>query len=102
MNRILWKPSKDQIENSQMDAFRLQVNSRFNINLNNYNELYDWSINNISDFWKAIWGYMAIEHSNDYSKIVDDPNKMPGAKWFPGVRMNYAENLLKKSRNLIL
>ena len=95
MNRILWKPSKDQIENSQMDAFRLQVNSRFNINLNNYNELYDWSINNISDFWKAIWGYMAIEHSNDYSKIVDDPNKMPGAKWFPGVRMNYAENLLR-------
>ena len=65
MNRILWKPSKDQIENSQMDAFRLQVNSRFNINLNNYNELYDWSINHISDFWKAIWGYMAIEHSND-------------------------------------
>ena len=38
---------------------------------------------------------MAIEHSNDYSKIVDDPNKMPGAKWFPGVQMNYAENLLR-------
>ena len=95
MNQILWKPDKKQIENSQIEAFRLQVNSRFDINLHNYNELYDWSINHISDFWKAIWGYMAIEHSNDYSKIVDDPNKMPGAKWFPGVRMNYAENLLR-------
>ena len=95
MNRILWKPNKKQIENSQMEAFRLQVNSRFDINLANYNELYEWSINHISDFWKAIWGYMAIEHSNDYSKIVDDPNKMPGAKWFPGVQMNYAENLLR-------
>ena len=95
MNRILWKPNKKQIENSQMEAFRLQVNSRFDINLANYNELYEWSINHISDFWKAIWGYMAIEHSNDYSKIVDAPNKMPGAKWFPGVQMNYAENLLR-------
>ena len=54
MNRILWKPNKKQIENSQMEAFRLQVNSRFDINLANYNELYEWSINHISDFWKAI------------------------------------------------
>ena len=50
MNRILWKPNKKQIENSQMEAFRLQVNSRFDINLANYNELYEWSINHISDF----------------------------------------------------
>ena len=65
MNSILWKPSKDQIKNSQMEAFRLQVNSRFDIDLKDYTDLYDWSINNIADFWKAIWGFMSIEFSNN-------------------------------------
>ena len=95
MNPILWKPDKDQIKTSQMEAFRLQVNSRFDINLKDYDQLYDWSINHVSDFWKATWDYMSIEYSNDYSEVVDDEEKMPGAKWFSGSRMNYAENLLR-------
>ena len=61
MNQILWTPSQDQIGASQMDAFRKQVNARFNLNLNNYHDLHQWSVTHISDFWKAIWGYMAIE-----------------------------------------
>ena len=95
MNTILWKPSKNQIDSSQLEAFRLQVNSRFNLNIENYSELHSWSILNISDFWKAIWGFMAIEFSSNYKNIVDDVNKMPGAKWFEGVRFNFAENLLR-------
>ena len=95
MNPILWKPNKDQIKNSQMEAFRLQVNSRYDINLKDYMDLYKWSINNISDFWKAIWGFMSIEHSTNFSAIIDDEKKMPGAKWFPDTKMNYAENLLR-------
>ena len=78
-----------------MEAFRNQVNSRFNINLKNYFDLYEWSISNISDFWKAIWGFMAIEFSGDYTQVVDDDSKMPGAQWFNGVKMNFAENLLR-------
>ena len=95
MNTIVWKPSKNQIDSSQLEAFRLQVNSRFNLNIENYSELHSWSILNISDFWKAIWGFMAIEFSSNYKNIVDDVNKMPGAKWFEGVRFNFAENLLR-------
>ena len=95
MNTILWKPSKNQIDSSQLEAFRLQVNSRFNLNIENYSELHSWSILNISDFWKAIWGFMAIEFSSNYINIVDDENKMPGAKWFEGLRFNFAENLLR-------
>ena len=78
-----------------MEAFRLQVNSRYDINLKDYMDLYKWSINNIADFWKAIWGFMSIEFSNDYSTIIDDEKKMPGAKWFEGSKLNFAENLLK-------
>ena len=95
MNTILWKPSKDQINSSQLEAFRLQVNSRFNLIIENYSELHSWSISNINDFWKAIWGFMAIKCSSNYNQVVDDENKMPGAKWFDGLLFNFAENLLR-------
>jgi len=95
MNPILWTPTQDQVNTSQMEAFRNQVNSRFNINLKDYFDLYEWSISNISDFWKAVWGFMALEFSDDYTQVVDDDSKMPGAQWFEGVKMNFAENLLR-------
>ena len=95
MNPILWTPTQDQVNASQMEAFRDQVNSRFNIDLKNYFDLYEWSISNISDFWKAVWGFMTIEFSADYTQVVDDDSKMPGAQWFNGVKMNFAENLLR-------
>ena len=94
MNQILWTPTQNQIDASQMDAFRKQVNARFHIALKDYHELHKWSVTNISDFWKAIWGFMAIEFSSNYTQVVDDEAKMPGAKWFEGVRLNFAENLL--------
>ena len=95
MNPILWTPTQDQVNTSQMEAFRNQVNSRFNINLKDYFDLYEWSISNISDFWKAVWGFMALEFSDDYTQVIDDDSKMPGAQWFEGVKMNFAENLLR-------
>jgi acetoacetyl-CoA synthetase len=95
MNQILWSPTQDQINATQMDTFRNQVNIRFNLDLNSYQNLHEWSVTHISDFWKAIWGYMAIEFSSDYAQVVDDESKMPGAKWFKGVRLNFAENLMR-------
>tara|TARA_B100001179_G_scaffold52660_1_gene35776 strand:+ start:4765 stop:6711 length:1947 start_codon:yes stop_codon:yes gene_type:complete len=95
MNPILWKPTQNQINISQIEDFRKQVNARFNIDLKDYYALHDWSVSNIADFWKAIWGFMAIKTSSDYTQIVDDESKMPGAKWFKGVQFNFAENLLR-------
>jgi len=95
MNQILWIPTQDQIEASQMDAFRNQINARYNLSLNDYHELHQWSITHITDFWKAIWGFMSIEFSSDYTQVVDDETKMPGAKWFEGAQFNFAENLLR-------
>ncbi len=95
MNQILWTPTQDQIEASQMDAFRKQINARYNLSLNDYHELHQWSVTHITDFWKAIWGFMSIEFSSDYTQVVDDETKMPGAKWFEGAQFNFAENLLR-------
>ena len=95
MNQILWIPTQDQIEASQMDAFRKQINARYNLSINDYHELHQWSVTHITDFWKAIWGFMSIEFSSDYTQVVDDETKMPGAKWFEGAQFNFAENLLR-------
>ena len=95
MNPILWTPSQEQINASQMDAFRRKVNIRFELDLKDYPDLHQWSVTNISDFWKSIWDFMAIEHSAPFSAVVDDETKMPGAKWFEGTRLNFAENLLR-------
>jgi acetoacetyl-CoA synthetase len=58
-------------------------------------ELHHWSANNISDFWASMWDFAAIKASKGYETVVDDLNKFPGAKWFIGARLNFAENLLR-------
>jgi len=65
------------------------------VKLANYSDLHTWSVNHIEDFWGFAWKYFDIIHSGSFSKIVDDANKMPGAKWFEGANLNYAENLLR-------
>ncbi|HID30920.1 MAG TPA: acetoacetate--CoA ligase, partial [Desulfobacterales bacterium] len=60
-----------------------------------YHSLYEWSIENILDFWAAMWEFAEIKASQPYTEVVDDLTKMPGAKWFSGAQLNFAENLLR-------
>ena len=94
--QTLWTPSRERIEKSFMHDFINHVNREFGKDFKHYSELYDWSIENISDFWGAFWYYSGIKFSADYNRVVDDPGKMPGAKWFQGARLNFAENLLQR------
>jgi len=71
------------------------VNEKHGKKFTEYNPLYEWSIENIPDLWAAIWEFVGIKASRPYDSVVDDPNKMPGADWFSGARLNFAENLLK-------
>ena len=71
------------------------VNSKFNQNFTEYAPLYQWSIDNIPDFWAAIWEFVKINASKPYDQVIDNAKKMPGAKWFSGSRLNFAENLLR-------
>tara|TARA_X000000950_G_scaffold43112_1_gene48202 strand:- start:30050 stop:31996 length:1947 start_codon:yes stop_codon:yes gene_type:complete len=98
-NPILWKPAQKQIEKSQLESFRKQVNMRFNIDIKNYTDLHKWSVNNIEDFWKSIWGYLNPLCSKEPSTIINDKNKMFQPKWFEGCKMNFAENLLRFKSN---
>ncbi len=92
----LWSPSKQWSENSQMFEFMQLINKKYNKGFRHYDELHRWSVNNISEFWKEVWDYTGIIHSKGYDEVVDDITKMPGAKWFHGAHLNYAENLLQR------
>jgi acetoacetyl-CoA synthetase len=79
-----------------MKDFMDHVNRKFGFSFSLYNELFSWSIEHPADFWGTFWHYSGIRYSKDYDRVVDDPKKMPGAGWFEGARLNFAENLLSR------
>ncbi len=95
MDKLLWKPSEERIRNTNMYRFMNFINERFDKDFTEYEPLYRWSVENIPDFWASMWDFVDIKHSRKYDEVVDDPCKMPGAKWFGGAELNFAENLLR-------
>ena len=95
MAKLLWKPSEERIQNTNMYRFMNFVNSKFDRNFTEYDHLYRWSITHIPDFWAATWEFVKIKSTKPYDQVIDDVTKMPGAKWFSGSRLNFAENLLR-------
>jgi len=95
MAKLLWRPSEERIQGTNMHRFMNFVNAKFDQNFSEYDPLYRWSINNISDFWAATWEFVKIKASKSYDQVIDDETKMPGARWFSGSRLNFAENLLR-------
>ena len=95
MAKLLWQPSEERIRQSNMYRFMNYVNERYNTDFTEYNPLYQWSVHHIPDFWAAMWDFARIKASEPYTRVVDDLTKMPGARWFEGARLNFAENLLR-------
>lgn len=95
MSKLLWKPDEERIKNANMTSFMRFVKEKDYGDFTDYDSLYRWSIENIPDFWSAIWEFTGIKASSPYESVIDDPGKMPGATWFAGARLNFAENLLR-------
>ncbi|MFQ6607143.1 MAG: acetoacetate--CoA ligase [Fidelibacterota bacterium] len=95
MSKIMWQATTDQVQQTQMDQFRKRINENYELQLESYNQLHDWSINHIPEFWAEIWTWSGVIYSEPYRDVVDNLTKMPGAKWFSGARLNFAENLLR-------
>ncbi|MBW2168084.1 MAG: AMP-binding protein, partial [Deltaproteobacteria bacterium] len=95
MAKLLWKPSEERINNSNILKFMQFINERHGTDFKEYRPLYKWSVENIPEFWASFWDFADIKYSKPYATIIDDINKMPGSKWFEGARLNFAENLLR-------
>jgi len=95
MAKLLWKPTEEVKNTANLTSFIKHVNSKQGKNFSGYDELYRWSVDSIADFWSTLWDFLQIKYSQKYTEIVDDPFKLPGAKWFQDAKINFAENLLK-------
>jgi len=101
MQSIMWHPSKERVKNSQMSTFINYVNNHHGLQIEDYSQLYKWSIEKATTFWETFWEFAGIIHHSPYDEIVDDIAKMPGALWFRGSTLNFAENLLRYKDNHI-
>jgi acetoacetyl-CoA synthetase len=95
MKAPLWTPSDERIKSANMTRFIAFVNRRLGRAFKSYDDLYQWSIDDIPGFWSALWEFAGIKASKGCEKVVDDLNRFPGARWFIGARLNFAENLLR-------
>ncbi|MCG8688074.1 MAG: acetoacetate--CoA ligase [Desulfobacterales bacterium] len=95
MSELLWQPSQERIESTRMYDFMNKVNDRFDKDFSNYTQLWEWSVDNLEDFWAMAWDYLDITASVPYETVITDKDKMPGARFFTGSKLNFAENLLK-------
>jgi len=93
--KMLWQPSAAFTKKSNMVRFMNEVNRRYGLSLSTYGDLWKWSVDHIPAFWGLFWEFAGIIASKPYDQVVDDPGKMPGAKWFAGAELNFAENLLR-------
>jgi acetoacetyl-CoA synthetase len=91
----LWTPSEGRRSHANLTHFIKQLNQTHHLSLSSYSELYSWSITEIDDFWASMWEYAGIKASRTYDAVLENINTFPGTKWFPGARLNFAENLLR-------
>lgn len=95
MGKKLWEPSEERIKNSNMYRFMGFINERFKKNFSDYPSLHEWSVTEVSDFWESFADFAGIKFSTAHNEVVNDLTRMPGAKWFSGATLNFAENLLR-------
>ena len=94
MNKILWNPNLDSKNN--LEEFKNLINSKYALSLDSYQELYEWSVKNIPDFWNNVITYSDIQYSGDTTTVLEDLTMKPAANWFPNTSLNFAENLLNE------
>ena len=95
-NNLLWQPSEEQKKSSRMYQFLSFIAGKYGLEDNEYSTIHQWSVENIAEFWSEVWDFCGIKSSEDYRHVIDNIEKMPGAKWFEGTRLNFAENLLSR------
>ena len=93
---ILWQPSERAIEEAQITQFARQIVRKRRLELNSYPEFYRWTVDNPEEFWSDVWDFCGVIASRRGSSVLVDGDKMPGARWFPEARLNFAENLMRR------
>jgi acetoacetyl-CoA synthetase len=92
----IWSPSSAAVEQAQITQFARHVVRKYRLDFNTYPEFYQWTCDHPEEFWAEVWDWCGVVASKKGGTVLVDGDKMPGAKWFPEARLNFAENLLKR------
>ena len=92
----MWAPGQALIEQANITAFARQAIRRWKLAFNTYPEFYAWSTDSPEQFWESVWEYGGVLASKKGRRVLVDGECMPGAKWFPDARLNFAENMLRR------
>ncbi|MDW8478816.1 MAG: acetoacetate--CoA ligase [Xanthomonadales bacterium] len=95
MSEPLWRPSPERVERANLSRFIRFVQQHHDANVVDWPSLYEFSIRQPARFWPAVWEFCGIRASGSFEEVLVDGERMPGARWFPGVRLNFAQNLLR-------
>jgi len=94
----LWVPSAEDAERTEIARFMRWAGERRGRPFGDYAELWRWSVEELEDFWASIWEFCGVRASQHYEQVLDS-RRMPGARWFQGAELNYAENMLRPGRD---
>ena len=95
MSELLWQPGAASIAASNMTRFTRQAETASGRKFATYEDLHAWSIADPAAFWTEVWKFTGLRSSRTAEAPVRDLDRFPGATWFGGARLNYAENLLR-------
>ncbi|HET8942067.1 MAG TPA: acetoacetate--CoA ligase [Rudaea sp.] len=102
MTKPIWEPGKERADGANLSRFMRFVREQTNNDdLRSYAPLYDFSVRQPKKFWQLLWEFCGIRASGNFDEVLVDAEKMPGAKWFPNVRLNFAQNLLRQKDDRI-
>ena len=91
----LWRPSEERIARARLTAFMHEVGKSYGHRLRDYEDLYRFSIEQPADFWRTVWQFCAVRGEMG-DRVVEDLDRMPGARFFPDAHLNFAENVLRR------
>jgi acetoacetyl-CoA synthetase len=90
---LLWRCPPELLAGSELARFGRWLEREHGVRFDDYNELWQWSVTDVETFWESIWRFCGVRTSAPYTAVLDE-HRMPGARWFDGAQLNYAEHCL--------
>jgi acetoacetyl-CoA synthetase len=94
--RVLWTPPEDVLQTTNVGRYLTYLRRTRGLEFDGYEELWTWSVTELEDFWSSLWDYLGVVPRTPPAAVLAD-RRMPGAKWFPGATLNYAEHALARA-----
>lgn len=94
----LWTPTAERVEKSNFTSYLQFLDKEKNLKFRSYAELHHWSVIETAPFWESLWQFFKIEASTPYRQVIGEKRPLKGVprpEWFPGARLNFAQNLLR-------